>query len=513
MEVASRFLASFLMWMAWIIVPLCDMFRKKISQRIPKTDNPILHMSASALAKKIREKELTSVQVVTIFINRVKEVNPIINAMVQDRFEEAMQEAAECDSYLTGKSIEFLESTKPLLGVPITIKENLAMKGCSITVGSLARKNEKSEEDATCVQRVKAAGAVPILVSNTPEYCLSMETYNFVTGRTNNPYNTLCNPGGSSGGEGAILGSGASVIGLGSDIAGSIRIPSCFNGIFGHKISPYLSPLKGHFPESADKIFNYHLTVGPMVRYCEDLILMTKILTGDDAKLLKLDEKVDLSKLNVFFMDKCGSDFGMVPVQREIKEAINRCAVYLSENCKANIKTEKFDFNEAVEMGFSMHFSIKDTPNSLQVAKANPNLELLKCMFGKSQFPLNIIMYAGLEEVNGLIRKSKVEEYKKQLEELEKHVHKSLGDDGILLFPSFPTSAIPHNGHIYASIGTTYLLIINALGLPSTNVPVGFDNKNMPIGIQVVAGPKQDRLCFAVAKELEKLYGGWKPPY
>jgi len=133
-----------------------------------------------------------------------------------------------------------LDTLPPLLGVPCTIKENFEFEGTPQASGLVARRHIVNERDAVTVARLRAAGAIPLGVSNTSELCMWMESYNEVYGRSNNPYDETRIVGGSSGGEGAIIGSGASPFGLGATSAAPSAMPAFFNGVFGHKCSPGL---------------------------------------------------------------------------------------------------------------------------------------------------------------------------------------------------------------------------------------------------------------------------------
>lgn len=142
-------------------------------------------------------------QVVTAYIDRIQEVNPIVNAVVEDRFKEATEEAKSFDGFLRATDLSSREIKReyPLLGVPFTVKESVGVKGMKKTYGSLLRLNAKCQTDGDPVYFLKKAGGVPLLISNTPEFCISWETSNLVTGKTNNPYDTRRTCGGSSGGE------------------------------------------------------------------------------------------------------------------------------------------------------------------------------------------------------------------------------------------------------------------------------------------------------------------------
>lgn len=178
------------------------MYRKRLPN-IPPIKNPLLRLSATTIAKKIRNGDLKSETIVKAYIDRIQEVNPFINAVIEDRFELAINEAKLYDEQLkSGKfTIHILEKEKPLYGVPITIKESCCLSGMSYTGGSLSRKGIKALADGPAVKIIKDAGAIPLLVSNTSEFCTSLHSYNFLYGHTLNPYDRRRTSGGSSGGR------------------------------------------------------------------------------------------------------------------------------------------------------------------------------------------------------------------------------------------------------------------------------------------------------------------------
>lgn len=172
--------------------------------------------------------------------------------------------------------------------------------GLSYAVGSVIRKGLKAPKDGEVVQLVRAAGAIPLLVSATPEFCMSFETNTVANGRCMNPHNLTLSTGGSSGGECALNASGASVFGIGSDIAGSIRLPAMFCGVYGHKPTGGLTSIKGHFPYSlTDENLPNYLQMGPITRFASDMPLLLEIMAGDNKHKLKMDEPVPLNELKV----------------------------------------------------------------------------------------------------------------------------------------------------------------------------------------------------------------------
>lgn len=229
---------ALLRFIKWIMCLLHFFNIRTEKKKVARLNDPLLEYSATVLAEKIRNQEITSEQVIRAYIKRIVDVNVVINAVVEERFLTARYEAQEADLYIRNHPGEDLKFTKPLLGVPITVKESCKVKGMSLSVGTLSRIKEKALEDSVVVARLKRAGAVILCVTNTPEFCLGLESDNFVTGRTCNPYNTHLTSGGGTGGEGALLGAGASIVGIGTDVAGSIRIPAMFNGVYGHKPTP-----------------------------------------------------------------------------------------------------------------------------------------------------------------------------------------------------------------------------------------------------------------------------------
>lgn len=211
----------------------------KKRRRCPPIEDRILLLSATEIAQKIRKREISSEEVIVAYVKRCRQVNPSINAIVEDRFDAAIQEAREIDSFLqsTTKDEAKIASERPLLGLPVTVKESIAVQGMSYSVG-VKDTPSRATEDADVVARIREAGGIPLLVSNTPELCMWWHTFNKVTGTTRNPYDTRRTAGGSSGGEAALVSAGASLLSLVSDIGGSARLPALFCGVFGHKPTP-----------------------------------------------------------------------------------------------------------------------------------------------------------------------------------------------------------------------------------------------------------------------------------
>ena len=196
----------------------------------------ITEPSATEWLGRLKNGDVSSVELVNQTIARINEVNKELNAVVADDPETCIKQAHAADAQRRrGTDL-------PLLGLPITVKDSIDAVGFPCTGGSFARENFRPEQDSTVVARLRAAGAIVVAKTNVPEYSSSYETDNAIFGCTNNPFDTQRTAGGSSGGEGALLGADASLVGIGLDGGGSIRVPSHYCGIYG------IRPTTGRVP-------------------------------------------------------------------------------------------------------------------------------------------------------------------------------------------------------------------------------------------------------------------------
>ena len=251
-----------------------------------------------------------------------------LNAVVVDRFAQAREQARAIDQLIAQSAMRGagLDDLPPLLGVPFTVKESIALEGMPSTAGVLARRDNRPTRTATAVKRLIDAGAIPVGVTNTSELTLWIESENPLYGRTNNPYDISRTAGGSSGGEGAAVGSGGVPFGIGADIGGSIRVPALFCGVFGHKPSSGLVPNTGMWPTSTGDAGQL-LAVGPLTRRAEDLMPLLAIIAGPDSqdpltKPMQLGDpaSVSLDGLAVTVVQ----DSSIRPMGRELRDARER---------------------------------------------------------------------------------------------------------------------------------------------------------------------------------------------
>ena len=202
--------------------------------------------SATELSRMIRDRSVSSSEVVEAHLRRIEQMNPRLNAVVQVLAGQARRRAGEADRATARR-----ESWGPLHGIPVTAKDTIEIRGVPSTGGTMGRADHLPAEDATVIRRLRGAGAIVVGLTNVPELVLAGDTDNLVYGRTNNPYDLSRTPGGSSGGEAAAIAAGLSPLGLGSDVGGSIRLPAHFCGIAGLKPTTGRVPSTGHWPPFA----------------------------------------------------------------------------------------------------------------------------------------------------------------------------------------------------------------------------------------------------------------------
>ncbi|KAM3912374.1 fatty-acid amide hydrolase 2 [Leptodactylus fuscus] len=499
------------------IIRLIALFSRKTPRLSPPRD-PLLLIPATALAEKIRQGEVKSSVVVQAYISRIREVNPTINALVYDRFDEALREAKAVDDLVASGTQDeaTLKENYPLLGVPLTVKEAFALQGMPQSSGLISRRSLRSEYDAAVVSRLKRAGAIPLGVTNCSELCMWYESSNNVYGQSRNPYDPQHIVGGSSGGEGCIIAAGGSVIGVGSDIGGSIRMPAYFNGIYGHKPTSGIVPNQGQFPD-AHGCRTELLCTGPMCRYAVDLPLVLKVMAGKNVEKLFLDKEVSLRNLKFFSMENDGGCLFVSPMDKELVEAQRKVVKHLEAELGVSIQPINiYNLRYSFQIWSASMSSDGNKGESFTDLMADggsmwPSLELLKWMFGLSKHTLPAIGLALTEKFANLNPEGNAKMIQKA-KNLKDEINSLLGDDGILLYPSHPKIAPKHNEPLAMPFNFSYCGIFNVLGLPVTQCPLGLSEAGLPLGIQIIASQHNDHLTLALAQHLEKSLVGWTPP-
>ncbi|CAG2166990.1 unnamed protein product [Oppiella nova] len=451
------------------------------------------------LVKHIKTGRLKCEDLVKAYVDRIKTVQPHINAVIDERYELAVEEAKEVDKRVThelqgneplnGVSIH----SQPLLGIPFVGKDCIPIKGLLQTTGCPARKGIKATEDATVVKYLRDAGAIPLAVTNVPELLLSWNTYNKLYGQTYNPYDKSIIPAGSSGGCASLVSSAGAIMGIGSDIGGSIRIPSFFCGLFGHCITHELIPKDNHWPPFPEEMMKYY-TYGPIVRFATDLKPMVKVFVGKNASQLKLDESIDLTQIKVYYMYEMDDPF-ITRVTPDVRKGITDCVEHMKS------------------LGATVQEAIKNTPMTEDMTNRNGSkslfIEFCKTLYGGSDHTITALVMAVAMRLS--ISEQESQEYLKIRDELKAELNELLGNDSILLFPTHPDNCVKLNATIINIKNTSYTMVFNMLDMTITQVPIGLNSRGLPLGVQVIANAFNDHLTIAVAEELERRFGGWVP--
>ncbi|MBN2494398.1 MAG: amidase [Deltaproteobacteria bacterium] len=472
----------------------------------------LLTVSGSELARRIRRGELSSSQAVDVHIEQVRRVNPALNALVRDRFSHARAEARAADAHLA----ESREDLPPFFGVPCSIKESFALTGMPQTAGLVSRRGRLATSDAPAVARLRAAGAIPIGVTNVSELCMWLESDNAIYGRSRNPYDPARIVGGSSGGEGALVSAGGSPFGLGADVGGSIRMPAFFNGVFGHKPSVGLVPNTGQFPQALGPAGRL-LGTGPICRRAEDLWPLLEVLAGPDGRdpacrEMALGEpgSVRIDALRV--LDVRGD--GRHPVSDELLAAQDRACRALAAR-GATIEPARF---EGLARGFFI-WAARMSANAHSYRQllggdgppVRPVRELARWALGRSPHTLPSLGLALLEQVP--LSESMRQGFLEAGRALGAALGSRLGERCVMLYPSHPRPAPRHAEPLLHPFDWIYTGIFNALELPVSQVPLGLGRAGLPLGVQVVGADACDHVTVAVALALERDLGGWVPPW
>lgn len=462
-------------------------------------------LPAAVLAQKIRDRLLSPVEVLEAHLARIERLNPILNAFVQVDSEGARRAARKAEEMIRPG-----EKVGPLHGVPISIKSAIEVRGMRCEAGTELRAGIAAERNAPLVERLRAAGAIILGTTNTPELLMAWETDNLLYGRTNNPWDVSKTAGGSSGGEAAAIASGCSAGGVGSDGGGSIRVPAHFTGICGLKPTPGRIPATGHFPGSVGP-FALTGVVGPMARTAADLKIFFEVMQGPDdgdpsaaPVPVRWPTAQELKNIRIAYFE----DDGRTPVTAETCAAVRDAAKLLQS---AGFQVEPF------------------RPEGLEHAR-----QLWWKFFGITGGMLLSPMTEGQEEILSPILK----EFLGWVAEGPAHTSQSLLDmwierDQIRIkvfeqmrqFPLLlcPAAAIPafHHGERSWRVeeqtvkyldAWSYTEWFNLLGMPAAVVPMGHSPEGLPIGVQIAGKPWQEELVLSVAEALEERRGEWQPP-
>jgi fatty acid amide hydrolase 2 len=378
----------------------------------------------------------------------------------------------------------------------------------------VARGEHRAPSSAPTVQRLLDAGAIALGVTNTSELTLWIESANRLYGRTANPYDPSRTAGGSSGGEGAAVGSGASPFGLASDIGGSIRIPALFCGVFGHKPSAGLVPNTAMYPPSSAENSRL-LGVGPLARRAEDLMTVLRIIAGPDgadraARAMELGDPagVSLQGLQVTLTEHTSRR----PMSPELHDARERAAGALAAAGARLRRVSLPSWRGALLPFLTTLQTGADQSTTALLAEAGAQRvgwRRLLTPGGPHTVPTRLALLPELlPQAEGTAGQRRM---LARAQEIASELRDAIGD-GVLLHPAHPRVA-PRHGK---TVGRPWLLtpsaVFNLAGVPVTEVPLGLGAEGLPLGVQVAAGSGRDHVSIAVALELERAFGGWVAP-
>ena len=444
-----------------------------------------LDSTVCELQKAIAARSMSAAEVLAAFQARLEQTNPILSAVCTEN-ERAVEEAAACDARLARG-----ESARPLEGVPILIKDNIETAGLRTTYGSRINERYVPEADAVLVSRLRDAGAVILGKSNTPEYAADINTTNPLFGQTRNPWDLNTTSGGSSGGTGSAVAAGMAPAGIGTDLGGSIRLPSAFNGLVGLRPSPGRVPV---FPQD----FGWDTLIahvqGPMARSVEDLARIFSVIAGPDERdpstLPALPADFwRLSKSTSAERDGCrvayaGDLGGVVPLDPEVRQLAEDAAGDL-EQMGCAVEAVTFDASDvrtiiAGTRAFNLigrHADRYDAHRDVMTPPLRNQIE------SALEFDLRAVTAAER------LRTEYWHRVRVLLERFDFIVTPTVGVPAFRLDEPLPTSVGGQDvNHFYDVILTCYAFSIT--GLPALSVPCGFTASGLPVGLQIV-GPRQ----------------------
>jgi Asp-tRNA(Asn)/Glu-tRNA(Gln) amidotransferase A subunit family amidase len=456
----------------------------------------------------VRARAVSPVEVIEAQLQRIERINPLLNAIVT-LAPDIMDRARAAEAELMSRK-EF----GPLHGVPLTVKDTIDTRGLRTTSGSNLRATDVPDRDATVVARLKAAGAIILGKTNTPEMAIPYETDNPVFGHTNNPHDLDRTPGGSSGGEAAAIAAGLSAAGIGSDLSGSIRVPAHFCGIVGLKPTIGLVPMDGHTP-GATGLLSVGACIGPMARTVADLSLLFKVIADtaqfQNSKRGPQSEPgvAELRGLRVAWY----ADDGVALVTDETRAAIVAAAKALS-NTGLEVTEAK---PPGVSEGSRLWIELFSRAASDQLQEFYRGRE-------DEAGPLvsKLLRGPGLEpDLQGKISQAeKVAASVLERERLREELLRWMKTTPLILAPVGSTPAFVHgdrrvevNGQsISVFRAFSYSQTFNVFGLPSVVVPAGRSAEGLPIGVQIVGRPFEEEMVLAMAAVIEAAAGGWQRP-
>lgn len=486
----------------------------------------IHYQSAAELLESLNNGAITSVALTEALLARISSHNPKINALITLAGDDALKQAAEADA-----KRQRGEPLGPLHGLPMSLKDTWEVAGLHCIAGAPVLRDYVPEHNADLVQRLMDAGAIILGKTNVPLYAMDIQSYNRVFGTTNNPYNLEHTPGGSSGGAAAALAAGLIPLDVGSDLAGSVRTPAHFCGVFGHKATQNLISMRGHIPGPPGTLTPPDLVVpGPMARTSTDLEMLLNVIAGprplEDRSWSLNMEPARINDLSDARVGLWLSD-PLCPVDNHLTEAYKALGQKLEKagSLVAEAKHDLLDMNHILPAYFNLL-------GSLVSGSMKPKQRRQMAIVARFESWIRrfLPMTAHMGEYGRGVNQT-VYQWASWTEtrlKMRARIDELFGDFDVLLTPITPTTAPRHNqkGETFTRRITVngkerpytdqfcWIAFATLLGLPATSVPIGRTAEGLPFNVQVIGAPGADltTLKFAQLLETEGLAGFSPPP-
>ena len=463
---------------------------------------PLQYRSIAEITQAVRSQQLAAVDVVSAHLERIEALHPKLNAFVHIDAEAAPAQARRIDAAVRAGG-----SLGPLAGVPLSIKSCIDVIGWPCPAGSLLRKGYVAQTDSALTARLRAAGAILLGNTNTPEFLMAYETDNSITGKTSNPWDLSRSAGGSSGGEAAAIAAGCSAGGVGSDGGGSIRVPAHFSGICGLKPTPGRIPATGHFPGGGGA-FAWIGVVGPMARTIADVRALFEVMAGPDPgdawSAPVPSRSVDDSHLKGLRVGVLESD-ALGKADAETNAAVQKAANALAAQGFAVEPLRLAGLERAIELWW---FFFGPAITHLFQPTVRGQEEMLSPIFREylqfARVPVTLDALLSACAERDMLRAS-----------LLRQMH----DVPLLISPVSSTTAFRHGEGAWRPGAPQcyrdtmrFSQWLNLAGFPGVSVPVSSSAEGLPIGVQVIGRPHEEEFVLAVAERIENGRGPWQAP-
>jgi amidase len=470
---------------------------------------------ASAWLDALRRREISSAELLDLYLARIEKYNPALNAIVIPNYDEARKIARKADdARARGEGA-------PLLGLPMTIKDCIDVQGLRGTAGVPECADRYPAADAPIAAKTRDAGAVLIGKTNVPPMAADWQSSNPVFGRTNNPWDLERTPGGSTGGGAAALAAGLTTLELGSDIGGSIRVPAAFCGVYGHRPSDTAIPHSGHFPGSPLPNSAFSMGVlGPLSRGPEDLELALDLLAGpevgEDAAWSVTIPPARHNRLEEFRVAVM-PPFEWLPVDEEIQTSLDTLSRRLRDQ-GAKVEVTQPDVLRDFWAYFSVYGSILST--LMNAGRSEEERRIMADEMADAEDPISVAFRRGLtgSAVDYFLWHGQREYYRAAYREFFRDWDLLIAP--ITLGPAFPHDDSPQKQRTLDVNGESvpylmqliYPAVATLVGNPSTAFPVGLNREGLPLGLQAIGPYLEDRTPIRFTALLSREFGGFQPP-